>query len=67
MRDELLSSIEAARRLDVDGLVVYQLIDAGELDWVKNEKGFIRVLGSSVERYREQHPPTSEGDQAESA
>ena len=49
MSDELLRVPEVARRLGLDGVVVYDLIANGELEAGKGKDGMVYVRVSAVE------------------
>ncbi len=50
-----------ARRLGIDGVDVYRLIDRGELEAAKGPDGLVWVLESSIERYELAHAPAADG------
>lgn len=49
--EDTLSTPEAGRRLGVPTAEVYRLVDAGELEFVKDARGQVRVTVASVEAY----------------
>ena len=51
---ELLKVDDAARRLSVSRTVLYELMDAGEIDWVKVGRSR-RVIKSSIGTYIERN------------
>jgi hypothetical protein len=55
MSDELLRVPEVARRLGLDGVVVYDLIANGELVAGKGKDGMVYVRVSAVEEYQRRH------------
>ena len=55
MSDELLRVPEVARRLGLDGVVVYDLIANGELKAGKGKDGMVYVRVSAVEEYQRRH------------
>lgn len=55
MSDELLRVPEVARRLGLDGVIVYDLIANGELEAGKGKDGMVYVRQSEVESYRRRH------------
>lgn len=55
MSDELLRVPEVARRLGLDGVVVYDLIANGELAAGKGKDGMVYVRVSAVEAYQRRH------------
>jgi hypothetical protein len=55
MSDELLRVPEVARRLGLDGVVVYDLIANGELEAGKGKDGMVYVRVSAVEEYQRPH------------
>lgn len=52
---------EAARRLGLDGVVVYDLIAHGELLAGKGPDGLVYVRESEVEGYQRRRPSTPSG------
>jgi hypothetical protein len=59
MSDEALRVPEVARRLNMDGTVVYDLIFRGELAAGKGKDGLVYVRESAVEDYKLRHPATT--------
>jgi hypothetical protein len=59
MRDPLLRVPEVARRLGLDGVVVYDLIAHGELAAGKGEDGMVYVRESALEDYARRRPVTN--------
>jgi predicted DNA-binding transcriptional regulator AlpA len=58
--EPLLRVPEAARRLGLDGVVVYDLIARGDLFAGKGKDGLVYVPESAVDDYLRRHPaPTS--------
>lgn len=55
MSDELLRVPEVARRLGLDGVIVYNLIANGELEAGKGKDGMVYVRVSAVEGYQRRH------------
>jgi hypothetical protein len=59
MAEQLLRVPEVARRLGLDGVVVYDLIAHGELDAGKGKDGMVYVPESALEDYQRRHPATT--------
>ncbi len=59
MTDQPLRVPEVARRLGLDGPVVYDLIATGELSAGKGKDGLVYVRESAVEDYRRRRPATA--------
>jgi hypothetical protein len=56
MTDEALRVPEVARRLQIDGTEVYDLIFEGELAAGKGADGLVYVRESALEDYTRRHP-----------
>lgn len=56
MSDELLRVPEVARRLGLDGVVVYDLIANGDLEAGKGKDGMVYVRVSALEAFERSHP-----------
>lgn len=52
VNDELLRVPEVARRLGIDGVAVYGLIDGGELLAGKGDDGLVYVADSALLEYQ---------------
>lgn len=50
---------EVARRLGIDGVVVYRLIESGELEGRKGKDGFVYVREDALAEYQASHAPSS--------
>jgi len=60
MSDERLLRVpEVARRLGLDGVIVYDLIAHGELAAGKGKDGLVYVRESALEDYQRSHPATA--------
>lgn len=59
MPDELLRVPEVARRLGLDGVVVYDLIATEELKAGKGKDGMVYVRASELEDYQRRHAATA--------
>ena len=59
MDEQLLRVPEVARRLGLDGVVVYDLIARGELAAGKGKDGMVYVRESALEDYQRRHPATT--------
>ena len=55
VNDELLRIPEVARRLGIEGVVVYGLIDSGELPAGKGDDGLVYVTESALQDYARHH------------
>lgn len=55
VNDELLRVPEVARRLGIDGVAVYGLIDSGELAAGKGADGLVYVTESALQDYERHH------------
>lgn len=60
MTDQLLRVPEVARRLGLDGRVVYDLIAHGELAAGKGDDGLVYVRESALEDYERRHAATAQ-------
>ncbi len=59
MTDQPLRVPEVARRLGLDGPVVYDVIASGELLAGKGEDGLVYVRESALEDYQRRHAATA--------
>ncbi|MEO7557330.1 MAG: helix-turn-helix domain-containing protein [Acidimicrobiales bacterium] len=59
MADPALRIPEVARRLDMDGTDVYELILQGELPAGKGKDGLVYVRKSALEDYARRHAATA--------
>ncbi|HEY2812373.1 MAG TPA: helix-turn-helix domain-containing protein [Acidimicrobiales bacterium] len=59
MDEQLLRVREVARRLGLDGVVVYDLIAHGELAAGKGTDGMVYVRESALQDYHCRHPATT--------
>jgi hypothetical protein len=55
VNDELLRIPEVARRLRIEGVAVYGLIDRGELSAGKGDDGLVYVTESALQDYERHH------------
>ena len=53
---ELLSVPEAARRFEMDGVRIYELLLAGGLDGGPGADGSVRVSAASIRQYLDRQP-----------
>jgi hypothetical protein len=60
MTEHLLRVPEVARRLGLDGVVVYDLIANGELAAGKGKDGLVYVTTEALEDYRRRHAATAQ-------
>lgn len=60
MTDRPLRVPEVARRLGLDGPVVYDLIAKGELEAGKGADGLVHVPASAIEDYERRHAATAQ-------
>ena len=60
MEEHLLRVPEVARRLGLDGIVVYDLIAHGELAAGKGKDGMVYVRESALDDYRRSHQATTQ-------
>lgn len=56
--EQLLRVPEVARRLGLDGVVVYDLIANGKLAAGKGKDGLVYVRESTLEDHQRRHPAT---------
>ncbi len=59
MTDQALRVPEVARRLEMDGPDVYELILQGELTAGRGKDALVYVRESALEDYRRRHPATA--------
>lgn len=60
MTEQLLRVPEVARRLGLDGVVVYDLIANGQLTAGKGKNGMVYVAAEAVEDYKRRHAATAQ-------
>lgn len=60
MTEQLLRVPEVARRLGLDGVVVYDLVAKGELTAGKGKDGMVYVRESALEDYKRRHAATAQ-------
>jgi hypothetical protein len=60
MSEQLLRVPEVARRLGLDGVLVYDLIASGELAAGKGKDGLVYVRESALQDYERRHAATAQ-------